>query len=186
MTHVISPASYAELSRELALALTTDGTIRWLDQRAAALLDCKPGDDVRCILAPGTEAKIARLIEEGRTAPLSGWELLLRIDGAPTPVSVRTIPAEDGLLLVASLVPADYEKLLGAMGQTMNELSTLHRESERQQRLIVEQRETIAERERDLAESDRGIVALHGELDETTLSLRQASESRASFIATGS
>ncbi|HEX8848486.1 MAG TPA: ATP-binding protein [Gemmatimonadaceae bacterium] len=183
MSQTVRPDVYAGLSRELALALAADGTIRWLDPRASSLLERKAGDDIRSVVAPGTEDKLERLLTEGRTRVIEGWELLLRAGGQPTTVAVRTMPYEDGLLMVASLVSADYGRLLGAMGETMNELSALHRESERQQRLIVEQRETIASRDRDLAESDRGMVALHGELDETTLSLRQVSESRASFIA---
>ena len=177
MSISVPPDLVESLSRELTLAVDADGTVAWADARARGLL----GDTVarlRDAAAPGTEEKVDRLVAAATRAPTpQPWEAVLIADGQPVTVAFRGAPRGDGgAVLVGSLLPRDYGALLGDMGRTMSELSSLYRETERQQRELLRLN-------RELDESGRGLRALYGELDVQADALRNASEVKSRFIA---
>ena len=177
MTTPASPELVASLSRELTLVVAPDGTVVWADDRAHRLFGTPPAR-LRDAAAPGTEAKVDRLLAAAAAAATADlWEAVLVVNGAPVTVAFRGAPHEGGgSVLVGSLMPHDYGALLSEMGGTMNELSALYRETERQQRDLLRLN-------RELDESGRGLRALYGELDVQADELRNASEVKSRFIA---
>ena len=177
MTAPPNPDLVASLSCELIVEVGADGVITWADARTRRQL----GEGVATLAAaaaPGSAEKVDRLVaaaRQGATTEL--WETVLVLEGTPVPVAFRGAPSEGGgAVLVGSLVPRDYGALVARMGDTMSELSALHRETERQQR-------ELRQLNRDLDESGRGLKALYSELDVQADALRNASEVKSRFIA---
>jgi hypothetical protein len=95
------------------------------------------------VAAPGSAGKVETLLAAAGDAPPrgdgAGWELVLTAAGGAAVVSFQAAAHDDagGVLLVGSLVAQGYHGLLDQMGASMNELATLHRETERQQRELL-------------------------------------------------
>ncbi|EYF06822.1 hybrid sensor histidine kinase/response regulator [Chondromyces apiculatus] len=183
MTQEERAKRFGALSRELELICDHEGCIVFADARAKRLLGAEPGVLLRQLSAPGAEEKVDFLIAESRVRAVSGWELALVVDGTPTTLAVRTSCEGEEIALVASLVPQDYAEALGQVSATMSELAGLYRETERQQRELLRRHEELLRLGRELDDSNRGVVALHAELDEKQDSLRRASEVKARMVA---
>jgi signal transduction histidine kinase/CheY-like chemotaxis protein len=174
------------LSRELSLRCDREGSVTWVDARATRLLGVSVGTDLKALAAPGSDAKVERLLSG--TSGDSAWEVVLLREQKPATFAFRTAQVEDStgkgeLLLVGSLVPDDYGRSLGEAAAMMSELATLHRDTERQQRELLRRNEDLVRLNRELEESSRGMIALHAELDEKGDSLRRASEVKSHLIA---
>ncbi len=177
------------LSRELSLRCDREGTIRWVDARATRLLGLSVGSTLKSLAAPGSDAKIERLLTAA--AGDAAWEIVLLHEQKPTTFAFRSAlvasstgqATGDELLLVGSLVPDDYGRSLAEAAAMMSELATLHRDTERQQRELLRRNEDLVRLNRELEESSRGMIALHAELDEKGDSLRRASEVKSHLIA---
>ncbi|MFY0562867.1 ATP-binding protein [Archangium lansingense] len=181
-THV--PASLWQfLSREVALVCDASGTLIWMDERAARLLETVPGQSLRALAAQGTEDKVDRLITLARDERVERWEAILCVGGVPRTFAFRGAPHEGGVALVGSLVPEDYADSLSQVSETMSELAALHRETERQQRELKRRADELTRLNRDLEESNRGVRTLHAELDEKTESLVRAAEIKSRVVA---
>ena len=122
-----SPALVARLSRELALACDSAGTIAWADERAMRVLGAHPGVSFRSLAAPGDEDKATGLVAEACAREADSWELTVIVEGAATNVAFRGAPHAGGALLVGSLLSEDYGALLTELSATMSELAVLHR-----------------------------------------------------------
>lgn len=171
------------LSREVALTCDFAGVITWADERAARLLGAHAGVSLRALAAPDTEEKVARLFEAALVRSVDTWELVLLVQGAPATLAFRSATLPDGLLLVGSLVPQDYAAVLAQVGATMSELADLYRETERQQRELTARQAELTRVNRDLQDSNRGVVTLYAELDEKAESLHRMSEVKTRIVA---
>ena len=72
-------------------------------------------------------------------------------------------------MLVGQLVDDDEATAFGEMSGAMTELAELHRQTERQRR--------------ELADSNRALLAMHAELDEKNHELRRASDIKSRVVA---
>jgi signal transduction histidine kinase len=126
--------SILAISNEVAVACDTAGTIRWADARAARLLGARP--DMRFIelVAPGTEDKAVRFLEQACSAETESWELVLVADGRPLTMAWRGTPTPGGAAVVGSLVPEAYAAVQQSVADAMRQLADLQRETARQQR----------------------------------------------------
>ena len=176
------------LSREFVIVCDADGRVRWADERAARLVDARPGVDLRTLAVDGTVSKLERLLHSTRDGADPGeaegaWELLLHVGGKPVAVTVRCEAWEGGAVLVGSVVSQDFGTMIEQMSRTMGELSALHRESERQQRELVMRQHEIERQRGELDDSSRGMTALYDELTDKSDALMRASEIKSRFIA---
>jgi len=183
MSHDTLAQRFDSLSREFEIACDRTGKIVFADERAAALLGAREGMRLQELAAPGAEAKIDVLLEQACERMVEGWEIALLAKGAPATVAARATCHDDQIALVGSLVPEDYAAVVGQVSATMSELAALYRETERQQRELLRRHEELLRLSRELDDSNRGMVALHAELDEKQDSLRRASEVKARMVA---
>lgn len=189
MTSVIPndalPDAFLALSREAALRCTPDGAVRWADARAARLFGLAAGGTLADVLAPGSEDKAQRLLATATLSTVHDWELQLRgADGVLRAVRCAAAPLADGeIALLCSVSPDDVAGQLEHMGDTLEELSRLQRETARQSREILAGRAEISRLGTDLDHAGRGIRALYDELAESADSLKLATESRGRLVA---
>jgi signal transduction histidine kinase/CheY-like chemotaxis protein len=177
--------AFEALSREAALRCAPDGTVRWADARATRLLGLATGDVLADVVAPGSEDKARRLLEAAAQSTVRDWELQLRgADGVARAVRCAAAPTGDGeIALVCGISPDDVAAQLEQMGDTLEELSRLQRETSRQSREILAGRAEISRLGTDLDHAGRGIRALYDELAESADSLKLATESRGRLVA---
>ncbi|KFA91589.1 hybrid sensor histidine kinase/response regulator [Archangium violaceum] len=183
MTASVPAALWQFLSREVALVCDASGTLSWMDDRAARLLEASPGQTLRSLAAQGTEDKVDKLVTLSRDERVERWEIILCVAGQPRTFAFRGAPHEGGAALVGSLVTEDYAAALSQVTETLSELSALHRETERQQRELKRRADELARINRELEESNRGVRTLHAELDEKTESLVRAAEIKSRVVA---
>ncbi|AKI99266.1 signal transduction histidine kinase [Archangium gephyra] len=183
MTASLPASLWHFLSREVALVCDAAGTLTWVDDRAVRLLETGPGQALRSLAAQGTEDKVDRLVTLSRDERVERWEVILCVGGQPRTFAFRGAPHEGGSALVGSLVTEDYAASLSQVSETLSELASLHRETERQQRELKRRADELARINRELEESNRGVRTLHAELDEKTESLVRAAEIKSRVVA---
>lgn len=171
-------------SREFRLICDRQGRLEWLDARAAKVLGLGSGARLSEAAAPGTEEKLARMLAGAAAGADEPWEVMLKLGGVSEPVALRAQPYGEGRLAVTgSLVPADYGRSLAQLGANLSEMSTLHRETDRQQRELLRRHEELVRLYREREDSDRGVIALHAEIGEKDDSIRRASEVKTRLVA---
>lgn len=174
---------FAALRRELTLVCDAAGCVRWADPLARRGLGAEPGVMLTALAAPGTEDKVAALLDEARSRHVDRCEAVLLVDGRPATLAFSGAPDGDEVLLAGSLVPEEYSALVDEVSSTMHELSTLHRASARQQQELERRQEELLKVNRELDDSYRGITALYGELDEQATALKHTAEVKSRFVA---
>lgn len=175
---------FDDLSREVAFVCDPKGTLTWVDARAQSILSAKPGQTLRSLAARGAEEKVDKLLVQARDERVEGWELILCQNEIPTTFAFRARPDGEGnVLMVGSLVPADYGSALEEVSNALSEVSALHRETERQQRELKRRAEELARLNRELEESNRGVRSLHVALDEKAESLQLVAEVKSRVVA---
>jgi signal transduction histidine kinase/CheY-like chemotaxis protein len=179
------PASFDALSREAALRVAPDGTVRWADARADRLLGLRAGATLLERILPGSEDKARRLLASAAEAPVHDWELQLRgPDDAPRTVRCAAgAVGDDELALLVSLAADRDAQLMAEMSGTMEQLSRLQRETSRQSREIAAGHAEISRLGTDLDDAGRGMRALYDELADSADSLKIATESRGRLVA---
>ncbi len=179
-------AVFERLSREICFVVDAEWRIRWLDERAKRVLHLDEGASLREACAPGGAEKLDRLSTTARSPEgcKDPWEVVVVIDGAPRVLALHAAMLEDGSLAVlGSTVPEAYAQALSQVSTTLSEMTSLHRESDRQQRELLRRHEELVRVHRDLDESTRGVVALHAELGDKDSSLRRANEVKTRLVA---
>lgn len=172
----------SSLSREFALEASTDGVVTWCDERARRLLGIDAGRPLEEALAPGSEDKARRLLASAATP--GERELFFMIDGEATSTCVRTASGADGATLILGAVgTGERASTITRMGAAMSELSTLQRESERQQRELDVRRKEVHDLRGSLDDSGRGMQSLFVELEEQSHTLREEAEVRGRVVA---
>lgn len=173
----------APFCREFALLCAPDGRVLWADERAQELLGVEPGALLTAFAPIGVEGKLRALLDRASVGPVSAWEGSLIVDGRPAAVAFNAGPTDEGVIVVGNLVAEDYGRLLVQMSDTLSEMTAMHREMERQRREIVARRDEIVTLNRDLEESNRGMLALYTELEEKADSLRRNSEVKSRVVS---
>lgn len=174
----------SELRREVSFLCDASGGVVWADEPAVRLLGVQPGESLVSRAAPGTEAKLTRLLERGAHGPVRDWEACLLVDGVPRTVmfSVLGYPGHR-LLLVGNLVPEQYSVIVRKVNETMAELGDLQRQAERQQRELQRRHDELIRLNNELDDSARGMAALHAEVEESADSLRRLSEVKSRVVS---
>lgn len=176
-------AIFATLSREVEMICNAEGVIVWADARAHRAFGAEEGMSLASLVAPGSEEKVKQFLEHSFARSVEGWELTLRSAELPTTMMFRSCPHEGGSAMVGSFVTQDYANVLSQMSATMGEISALHRETDRQQRELLRRQQDLLHLNRQLDDSDKGMVALHAELEEKQDSIRRASEVKSHVMA---
>lgn len=172
-----------EQSRELCLACDASGAVTWADDRARTILGISPGVRFLSLAAPGTEAKAAEFLRRGGEAPVRGWEIPLAVGGRAVTLLFSAVPSDEGLLLLGSTIPEDYQAMVAQVSDAMNEVVHLNREIARQKKQLEQQREELLRLNRALEDSTKGVMTLHAELEDRAVALREAADVRGRVVA---
>ncbi|HTV02445.1 MAG TPA: response regulator [Luteitalea sp.] len=174
----------SELRREVSVLCDAAGDIAWADSPATRLLGVTSGDNLVSHAAPGTEPKLARLLELAGQGPVRDWEVALVANGQPHTLLFTAAPGTNGhVLLVGNFVPAQYSTMVQQVHETVAELGEMQRESERQQRELQRRHDELVRLNLDLDDSARGMAALHAEVEESADSLRRLSEVKSRVVS---
>jgi len=167
----------------MVLACGRTGVITWADEVTARLLPGCIGRHLSSYAVDGTHAKLEAFLERASTARVSGWELSFALDGRVRTVTLSAAACEDELVLVGSLHTDEQMNAVATMSAATNELAALQRTAERS-RLDLEHKHVELTRTYErLAESNRGLVALHAEIDDKNDSLRRSNDVKSRVIA---
>ncbi len=148
------------LSQEFALVCRADGSVRWCDGRATRRFGLREGASLFDVVRRGTEAKLGALLAAGCRREVPDWEVLLAVEGRALTVSFRAKPFDEGVALVGCVVPEGYARALEQVSGALSEIASLHRETERQQRELMEAHEALE----DAARRDAFLAAVGAEL----------------------
>ncbi len=174
---------FSSRSREVALRCDGDGAVTWADGRARRLLGAAPGVSLLSLVPPGVEPRARQLLAAARAAEVEGWELPLMVAGAPATLSFDAWTEGAEVALLGSLVPERFGRALAGVGAAMAEVAELHRQARQQHDELERRHRELLRLTQELGESDRGVVALHAELDAQAESLHRVTESRARVVA---
>ncbi len=171
------------LRRELVLACDRDGCVTWADQAAEALLGASVGARLTTYAAPGAEESVAELVRTGQTTRVDDREVTLIVNGSPRRLLFSAQPTLDGLILVGSIVAHAHAKALARADRAQHEVTSLSKDNERQQRELLHRGQELLRLNQELDDSERGIIALHSEVQEQSDSLRRISEVKSRVVA---
>jgi signal transduction histidine kinase/CheY-like chemotaxis protein len=171
------------LSREVVLTCDAQGTVRSLDPRAEQLLGGGVGVPLASFAVTGTAGKVTALVERARTERVRDWELSLRFGEGVKTVCFQAEPFDGGVLLVGTIGRDGDADALARVAATANELASLHRETQRQQRELAAKHSELTSALGDLRDSNSGLVALHAQLDEKNDSLQRDADVKARVVA---
>ncbi len=133
-----------DLSHEFALICDLAGTVTWVDDRVARMLQVEAGTSLRSLAVGLNEEKLDRFLAEAQVRRIDGWELVLLSNGTPSLFSATGAPFEGGVLVAAMQVPNLYQAAFEQFGEMMNRLATVQREAVRhEQELALAHRELI-------------------------------------------
>jgi signal transduction histidine kinase/DNA-binding response OmpR family regulator len=167
----------------LALACDADGCVTWADPTAEALLGASVGARFVTYASPGSEAKVEALLDRGRRDRVDRLDVDLMVNGSPQTLAFSAQPNAHEVILVGSLLPEEYASVLAQVVEVTQEVATLHRETERQQRELLHRAEELQRLNRELDDSALGVIALHGEVQEKSDSLRRLDEVKSRVVA---
>ena len=170
-------------SREIVIACNPSGAIEWADARAGKAIEARVGRDLSELCLPGTEAKAVELVRRGSSEPVRTWELTFIANGQPVSVSFTGGPWQDGVLLVGQLVDDDDQSAIFQAQAAMGDIVALNREVVRQKHEISRYAEKLGEINRDLQESNKGVLALHRELDDRAEALSRSGEIKSRVVS---
>ncbi len=176
-------SAWDALSREVMLQVDEAGRVTWADERTLRKLGVKPGARFSSLAAPGTEAKADGLCARGRVDEVKGSEIPLVVGGAVSTFTFRATPDGRGGALLCGLGAPSEQGILLQMQESMGEVVTLNRQIARQKRELEHQHGQLERAYRDLDESNRGVITLHGELAEKADTLRRTSEVKSRVVA---
>lgn len=171
------------LSRELALACDAGGTILWADARASELLGARPGQALRSLAVDGSGGRVDQFLRHAPDTPGRPWELAMLVNGRPATLAVWAARIPSGLGVVGSLVTEDFAQALEQVTSTLTEVAELQRETVRQRAELAARNGELVRVNRELEDSNRGVINLYAELDEKSDSLRRTAEVKSRVVA---
>ncbi|MBS2020481.1 MAG: response regulator [Deltaproteobacteria bacterium] len=157
-----------ELSREVALALDASGVVTWADARAERVLGDIVGKKLESFATPGTESKVGRLTRELLAGSRERLEVSLVAKGVPATFAFRGKRVDGGIAMLGLHVSEDEAATFAQLAATLAEVSSLHRNAERQRR--------------DLLDSHRALVSMHAEIDDKNDALRRAADVKSRVV----
>jgi len=177
-----TPEELASLSREFALVCDPDGRVLWADARAERF-GIRSGVTFSSLCVVGTEAKAAELFRRAAAGPVDGWEMSLVLNGTLTTTSLSGVPRPEGILLVGQPFDERHAKAFTETQAAFDEIITLNREIARQKGQIVQSAEELARTNSELRDSNRGVIALHRELEDRADALAHSSEIKSRVVS---
>lgn len=176
------PSPITALRRELALSLDADGRVSWADPLAVSMLGVEPGAHIHtCVPQPA-----AALLDAHLTRAALGverWNQPVLVRGLLAVAECTAGPGDAGVALLAVLEKAGAAEMAAEHERNRDELATLQRETDRQQRELLRRNGELLQLTRDLDDSSRGVLALHSEVDEKSDSLRRITEVKSRVVA---
>jgi signal transduction histidine kinase/CheY-like chemotaxis protein len=177
------PARVQQLRSEFVLALDGQGAVVQADP-VGRRLGLEPGVRVPDRLDAGSRLKWDDFFARARKGSTPGWELCVEAPEGAVLVRVGGAPEDDGRVwLVGSLVPQEFEAVMGQVRQAMAEIADMHRTAAQQQRALSARNQELAELNRQLEDSSRGMRVLHHEVEEKSDSLRRMSEVKSRLVS---
>jgi PAS domain S-box-containing protein len=123
---------------EIAFTCDIAGRVTWADDRGIVLLGARPGRWFADLVLAGQREKASRFLLEAQAGSADGWELTVMMCGRPTTLLFRGLARAGGALVVGSLLPELHREAGARIVGVASELSTLHREAERQRRELAD------------------------------------------------
>ncbi len=162
---------------ELLLACDDQLCVTWADRIAAQRLGLVPGSRLLELVPAGAESKAQSVFARACDGAVRGAELPLLWQGKVATFAVSAKPRPDGgLHLLLSLLPESFGSALTQVQESMAEVISLNRQ-------VSRQKAELQVAYTDLAESNRGVITLHSELEEQASSLRRASDVKTRVVA---
>ena len=174
---------WADASRELGLVCDDTGTVIEADVRARRALGVRPPEKLERCVAPGTETKLHELLRRVAADHVRGWELPLICGGAPCVFLVDAVRRDGRVLILASRLPESHAAALEQASNALQEVVELNREIARQKRELEEQKRRLERAYADLDASHRGVLTLHGELEDKAATLQRTADVRTRVVA---
>ncbi|HSN27320.1 MAG TPA: response regulator [Kofleriaceae bacterium] len=159
---------WIEASREFSVLVDEGGRIVWVDVRAERL-GLAVGDELAAHVVPGTEEKASELVHRACRDLVRAWELALVVRAAPVTVLFEGRPHGACAALLGSLVPQDFADAVAEGNRSVHEIVDLNRE--------------LARQKQRLEESNKGVRALHAELEQQADRLRTSAEVKSRLVA---
>ena len=177
-------AVWADEGREVALTCDGAGLITSTDARGERRLGARLGRPFVELAAPGGEDKAAALIERGRHHAVMHSEIAVVTGAKVATYSFCAKPdGAGGVLLLGTCLPDDHARALQQIQQSMTEVVELNREVSRHKRELQQQKAQLEVAYGELADSNRGVLTLHAELEDRAASLKRAADVRGRVVA---
>ncbi|MDB4946080.1 MAG: luxQ4 [Labilithrix sp.] len=171
------------LSRELALACDDHGVITFADARALSHVPDAVGRTLESLCEPAAAPSVRALLAEASSCAVRGWELPLAFGGRPTTVCFAAARNGDETVLVGAIVPDAQVTAVTGLAHSSAELAGMHREAQHHRQELAGRTEALSRTLVELHESNSGLLALHGELDEKNHAIRRDSDVKARVVA---
>jgi hypothetical protein len=107
-------ADIARLSREFALLCDASGIVRWTDERAARIIDARPGRSLAELCVPGTGSKAGELVSRAVHERVDGWELSFTNHAGTLTATFNGRPRGECALLVGHVAPSMYQTAINS------------------------------------------------------------------------
>ena len=170
-------------SREFAFTCDRHGRVAWADARAERLVGLRPGVRLGSVVVPGTEAKMEGLLDHATHEPVRSWEVPFVVGGRPVTVAMAARARGEHVLLVGQLVPQHFSDAIDQLGASIQEVIGLNREVVAQKREIERRHEELLRLHQALGESNRGVLAMHGELADRAAELHETAEIKSRIVS---
>jgi signal transduction histidine kinase/CheY-like chemotaxis protein len=171
------------LSRELVIVADKNGQIVWADPRAGLLIGARVGRALVDLCLPGTSEKALELARRAVHEPVRGWELTVLSDGKPATVAFAARPWNGLALMVGQLYSYTDREAINTVQATIEDIVSLNREVVCQKHEISRYADRLAQSNRELQESNQGILSLHRELDDRAEALSRSGEIKSRVVS---
>ncbi len=151
------------MSHEWAMTSHPDGTITWVDGRAARAFGAREGMSIGSLVASLNEVKVSHFLDAAGSGRTDNWELIFRTGtdaDRPLLFSVSGAPLHESILIVGSPLPHEYIAVQEQLSATLNELAVAHRG-------VVQRELALAAAHRELVENSAVLDRLNRVLAKT-------------------
>lgn len=181
----ITPAAFDRLvcsSREIHLACDRAGRVVYADDRAHRILDVKVDSLLQEVIAPGCENKLEDFLSAAAKESVDNWELPFIISGTPLTMSLCALPHGSSILVAGHLIPEPFVHAMNQVTAMIAEVVDLNRALRAQKDEVARQYEQLVRLNAELSDSNRGVLALHAELQDAEHNTRQDGEIKARLV----
>jgi signal transduction histidine kinase/CheY-like chemotaxis protein len=185
-TEDITPAAFDQLvcsSREIHLACDRAGRVAYADDRARRILAIAEDRMLQEFIAPGCETKLEEFLAAAAKDSIDNWELPFIIAGTPLTMSLCALPKGASILIAGHLIPEPFVQAMNQVNAMIAEVVELNRALRAEKDEVARQYAQLVRLNAELFESNRGVLALHAELQDAEHNTRQDGEVKARLIA---